>query len=83
MRTFYFVGGPIRGHEQSFFRRLADVGGPPSDWQIYPHVDGDSRALHIVEAESMAPIVAHLARFEEIYERGPIVEVAPRPEPPK
>jgi len=79
MRTYYFVGGPTQGHEDSFFRRLAEIGGAPPDWQIYPHANGDGRALHVVEAASEAPIVAHLAQFEKIYERGPIVEVAPRP----
>jgi hypothetical protein len=37
MRTYYFVGGPAHGHEDSFFRRLA------------PHANGDGRALHVVE----------------------------------
>ena len=81
MKTYYFVGGPTEGHEDSFFRRLAEMGGPPSDWRIYPHANGDGRALHVVEAESEVPIVTHLAQFEEMYERGPIIEVTRRPRP--
>ncbi|NJD27713.1 MAG: hypothetical protein FIA92_05395 [Chloroflexi bacterium] len=52
------------------------------DWLIYPHASGDGRALHVVRAEDEAPILDHLARFEPIYERGPIVEVVERPGPP-
>lgn len=78
VKTFYFVGGPTHGHEDAFFRRLAEGGGPPADGSIYPHAT-DGRALHIVEAASEAPIIAHLAQFGPHYERGPIVEVVPRP----
>ena len=79
MKTFYFVGGPTPGQETTFFQRLAEVGGAPADWRIYPHASGDGRALHLVEAGSEEPILTHLAQFEPIYERGPIVEVVPRP----
>jgi hypothetical protein len=78
--TFYFVGGPTPGHGDGFFRRLAEVGGLPSGWQIYPHAGDDGRALHIVEAAGEEAILAHLALFAPFYERGPIVEVAQRPQ---
>lgn len=81
MRTYYFVGGPREGREAAFFGRLQELGGAPPDWRIYPHASGDGRALHLVEAESEAPILAHLAQFGELYEYGPIVEVAHRSGP--
>lgn len=74
MRTFYFVGGPRDGHEEEFFRRLKEIGGAPSGWQVYPHL-ADSRALHIVIAASEAAIFDHLAHFDGIYQRGEIIEV--------
>jgi hypothetical protein len=78
MRTFYFVGGPLPGQAEAFFRRLAEGGGPPPGWQIYPHVIGDGQALHVVEADGEAAILAHLAQFGASYEHGPIVEVVRR-----
>jgi len=78
MKTYYFVGGPTQGNEDAFFRRLTEVGGLPSGWRIYPHAAGDGRALHVVEVDGDESILAHLAHFGSIYERGPIVEVAPR-----
>src|SRR5688572_9966638 len=80
MRTFYFVGGPIDGQREPFLRRLSEVGGPPPGWRIYAHLSGDGHALHLVEAESEAPILGHLANFEPIYERGPIFEVGSPPD---
>jgi hypothetical protein len=78
MKTFYFVGGPTEGHQDDFFRRLTEIGGLPPGWRIYPHATGDGRALHLAQADGEEAIVAHLALFDPIYERGPIVEVAPR-----
>ena len=75
MSTFYFVGGPTEGNQGAFFRRLAEVGGPPPGWQTYPHASGDGRALHLVQVDGKDAILAHLAQFDPIYERGPIVEV--------
>jgi hypothetical protein len=80
MRLFYFVGGPIEGQQDMFFRRLSEVGGSPPGWRLYPHVSADGRALHLVEANDEGEIGAHLARFGPIYERGPIVEVVARSE---
>ena len=77
MRTFYFVGGPINGQREAFLRRLSDIGGSPPGWRIYAHANRDGQALHIVETVSEASILAHIARFDPIYERGPIVEVMP------
>jgi hypothetical protein len=77
MRRFYFIGGPVEGLQDAFFRRLAEVGGSPPGWRLYPHVDQDGRALHLIDASSEAEIEAHLAQFGPIYERGPIVEIAP------
>lgn len=75
VRLFYFVGGPIEGQQDAFFRRLAEVGGSPPGWRLYPHVGADGRALHLVDANNEGEIDAHLAQFGSIYERGPIVEV--------
>jgi hypothetical protein len=79
VRLFYFVGGPIEGQQDAFFTRLAAVGGSPPGWRLFPHMGQDGRALHIVEASGEDEIDAHLAQFAAIYERGPIVEVIPRP----
>lgn len=77
MTTFYFVGGPIAGKREEFLRLLIDVGGAPPGWQIYPHASGDGRALHVVETDSEESILAHLANFDPIYDRGPIIEIKP------
>jgi hypothetical protein len=79
MRLFYFVGGPAEGETDAFRRRLADVGGSPPGWRIYPYAGGDNRALHVVEAANQESILAHLAQFDRIYKRGPIVEIVQRP----
>ena len=71
MRRFYFIGGPAEGQQDAFFRCLAEIGGPPPGWRLYPHVGHDGRVLHLIDANSEAEIEAHLAQF------GPIVEVAP------
>jgi hypothetical protein len=77
---FYFVGGPKTGKAPEFFRRLEEAGGPPDGWAIYPHASGDGRALHLVTASSAEPILEHLRRFEDVYERDEIIEVrAPAP----
>ena len=75
MRTYYFVGGPRAGEEGTFFAQLQSLGGAPEGWRVYRHAGPDGRALHLVEAESERPILAHLAHFGPNYERGPIVEV--------
>ena len=75
MRLFYFVGGPTEGHREGFLRRLAEAGGSPPGWWIYPHARGDGQALHVVEADAEESILADLAQFDPIYQRGPIVEV--------
>jgi hypothetical protein len=77
MRTYYFVGGPVGGQTDAFLRRLAEVGGPPRGWRIYPHATGDGQALHVVVCTTLEPIRAHLAQFGSIYRHGPIVEVVP------
>jgi hypothetical protein len=79
MKTYYFVGGPIEGQHADFLERLEAAGGVPPEWRIYPHVGGDDLALHVVEADSEAPILAHHATFDPIYRRGPIVEVVAPP----
>jgi hypothetical protein len=75
MPTFYFVGGPLPGHSDEFFRRLAQAGGPPPTWQIYPHMSGDGKALHVVRTEAQDAITAHLAQFTDIYEASAPTEV--------
>ncbi|MBI5710314.1 MAG: hypothetical protein HZC42_08435 [Candidatus Eisenbacteria bacterium] len=74
MKDFYFVGGPRPGREAEFFRRLKEVGGPPSGWKILRHAS-DDRALHLIPTASEEDIVAHLQQFGEAYEHGEIVEV--------
>ena len=75
MRLYYFVGGPTPGHKAEFGRRLAEIGGSPPGWQIYPLADGSGKALHLVATEGEHAIEEHLASFAPAYERGPIVEV--------
>jgi hypothetical protein len=75
MKTFYFVGGPIDGQGEAFRRRLAEIGGVPPGWHIYPHASGDGQALHVVTTDAEESISAHLANFDPIYMHGPIVEV--------
>ena len=79
MRTYYFIGGPTPGNEQTFFRRLEVAGGLPAGWSIYPHVGGDGKALHIARAESADAITSHLALFADIYESTGPVEVIDDP----
>jgi hypothetical protein len=79
MKLFYFVGGPVEGQQDAFFKRLAEVGGSPRGWRLYPHVGQGGQALHLVQADGEGEIDAHLAQFAPIYERGPIVEVVLRP----
>ena len=78
MRLFYFVGGPVAGGEAAFVRRLAELGGPPAGWRVFPHADGTGPALHLVEAEDKSAIDRHLEHFGAAYARGPIVEVVAR-----
>lgn len=75
MKLFYFVGGPMPDDTQAFIQRLAQIGGPPPGWRIYPHASGTGQALHVVEAENPDAIVSHLSNFLPGYRRGPIVEV--------
>jgi hypothetical protein len=75
MKMFYFVGGPKPGRADDFFRRLAEAGGPPPGWQIYPFANTDGKALHIVRVDSADAIAAHLAQFADIYESTPPVEL--------
>ncbi|HEY3366246.1 MAG TPA: hypothetical protein VGK74_14425 [Symbiobacteriaceae bacterium] len=79
MKTFYFIGGPIQGKADEFFSRLAQIGGPPPSWTIYPHAAKDGKALHLVQAASQQEILDHLKQFVDIYERTEIVEVVQRP----
>jgi uncharacterized sporulation protein YeaH/YhbH (DUF444 family) len=72
---FYFVGGPQTGRVEEFFQRLAQIGGSPAGWQIYPHVANDGKALHVVTTESLQSILDHLQHFQDIYEYSEIVEV--------
>jgi hypothetical protein len=75
MKMFYFVGWPTPGCGDDFFRRLAEAGGPPPSWQIYPFASADGKALHIVRVDSADAIAAHLAQFADIYESTPPVEL--------
>lgn len=79
MRSFYFVGRPVDGRQEAFFRQLAEAGGSPSTWRVYPHASGDGQAIHLVEANGEDEIDAHLAQFLPIYQRGPIVELVAGP----
>lgn len=75
MKTFYFVGGPKPGHAEEFFQRLAQIGGSPVGWQIYPHAADDGKALHIINSDSFQSIFDHLHHFDDIYEHSEIIEV--------
>lgn len=79
MKTFYFIGGPIEGKADEFFNRLAQIGGPPPNWRIYPHAARDGKALHLVQADTPQEIRDHLEQFAGLYERTEIVEVVPGP----
>jgi hypothetical protein len=72
---YYFVGGPLPGKAEEFLRRLNAAGGPPPGWRIYPHASHDGRALHLVEAASLAEITSHLKLFADIYQCGEIIEI--------
>jgi hypothetical protein len=75
MKIFYFVGGPKQGQAEEFFRRLAEIGGSPAGWQIFPHRVNDGKALHIVETDSQQDIMMHLDHFGDIYEHSEIIEI--------
>jgi hypothetical protein len=75
MRLFYFVGGPTAGNEEAFGRRLAELGGPPPGWQVYPFADRSGQALHLVSADAESAVDEHLANFAPDYERGPVIEL--------
>ena len=79
MRTYYFIGGPTPGNQETFFCRLEAAGGLPSGWSIYPHTTGDGKALHIARVESADAIAAHLALFADIYQSTEPVEVIDDP----
>ena len=81
MKTYYFVGGPKDGYLNEFFERLNKLGGSPPAWQIYPHLNKDGKALHIVRAQSQNEILDHLSSFDDIYERGEIIEILEKGEP--
>lgn len=80
MRTYYFVGGPTPGNEQTFLRRLNEAGGLPDGWSIYPHIAGDGKALHIARIDGADAIVAHLSLFADVYEANEPVEVIEWPD---
>ena len=65
MKTFYFTGGPTPSHEEAFFRRLGEKGGPPTGWRIYPHASGDRRALERVTWASL-PVKAKAFRVAHV-----------------
>jgi hypothetical protein len=78
MSLYYFVGGPVDGKSEEFFRRLAEIGGSPSGWRIYPHAADDGKALHIAEVKTREEILVHLRHFEDIYEHTPITAIVER-----
>lgn len=75
MKKFYFTGGPKKGAQEEFFRRLNEIGGSPAGWQVYPHENEDGQALHIIDANSEKEILQHLQHFEDIYSHGEIIEI--------
>jgi hypothetical protein len=70
------------GHVEEFFRRLARAGGPPPTWDIYPHANGDGKALHVVHVEDEVAIRKHLAQFSGFYEAQPLIEILESPASP-
>lgn len=75
VKKFYFVGGPKEGCSEEFFARLNKIGGPPAGWKIYPHVNNDGKALHVIDATQIDDVNKHLNLFSDIYDRGDIVEI--------
>jgi hypothetical protein len=82
LKLFYFVGGPPPDQQRAFLARLAELGGPPPGWRIYPHASGNGQALHLVETDDVASIPAHLTAFGPAYGHEPIVEVIDPGRPP-
>lgn len=78
MKLFYFVGGPREAQLKEFRRRLQSIGGTPPTWTIYPHASADGNALHVVRADSMEEITAHLQHFAGIYDHSQIIEIQER-----
>ncbi len=77
MKIFYFVGGLKPDCREEFFRRLAQIDGSPTNWQIYRHAANDDKALHIVNTESLQSIFDHLQHFQGLYEHSEIIELLP------
>jgi hypothetical protein len=50
-------------------------GGLPTGWSVYPHVNGDDKALHIARVDSEKAVAAHLALFADVYESTKPIEV--------
>ncbi|HSL42373.1 MAG TPA: hypothetical protein VK897_03005 [Anaerolineales bacterium] len=75
MKIFYFGGGPKPGYTEEFFQRLAQIGGSPVGWQIYPHAAEDGKALHIVNTDAVQIILDHLQHFDGTYEHSDIIEI--------
>jgi hypothetical protein len=69
------VGDRRGAREAEFGRRLAEIGGAPPGWQIYPLADGSGQALHLVAADDERAIDEHLAHFAPGYARGSIAEL--------
>lgn len=83
MNLYYFIGGPVPGQEDLFFKTLKEIGGTPSGWKIHPHADKQGDALHIITAESKDDIMDHLRHFEGFYQHSEIIEIVDRPRPDK
>ncbi len=78
VKKFYFVGGPKQDRLEEFFTRLQTLGGSPSGWEIYPHANNDGKALHVIAATQIDDVLAHLIHFDDIYDRGNIIEIVER-----
>jgi len=75
---YYFVGGPREDHIEEFFKLLKEKGGPPENWTVYPHANGDGKALHIIDGATREEVLEHLSSFMDIYEMSELIEVINR-----
>jgi len=74
-KKYYFIGGPKEEHMAEFFRLLTEKGGPPENWAVYPHANGDGKALHIIEGASVEDVLEHMSSFRDMYEMSDIIEL--------
>lgn len=75
MRWFYFIGGPKAGYAAEYLQRLAEIGETPAGWRVYPLVNRQGKALHLVSADALESVHAHLQKLEPYCEYSEIIEI--------